>query len=173
LSTGSTRRRRWLPRACAIALIAPAIVFAGFVSPTSGTALPPRPTPAVTPIATPTPAPKLARKPVAAPLRLSHIRLIVTPAQDGLWTVVEWQGADGAWHVVEGWQGTTQAGRKRWAVFERNFGEGPYRWVIYRAPDGEFLGTSAPFYLPNQADVELQVAIQIGALPVSSANSDR
>jgi hypothetical protein len=123
-------------------------------------ALPPRPTPAITPTATLTPSPKPPR-PQPAPLLLSHIRLTVTPAQGGLWTVVEWQGGDGAWHVVDGWQGTVQAGSKRWAVFERNFGEGPYRWVVYAAPGGVLLGVSAPFALPRSAGEELPVLVVV------------
>jgi hypothetical protein len=155
-----TENRRWLHRLGAGALIVALIAGLSLRMPAPVAALPPRPTPAITPTATLTPSPRPSR-PQPAPLRLSHIRLTVTPAQGGLWTVVEWQGGDGAWHVVEGWQGTMQGGSKRWAVFERNFGEGPFRWVVTRAPDGEPLGISAPFYLPRQADIELPVVVTI------------
>lgn len=111
-------------------------------------ALPPRPTPAVTPLPTPTPLPAPVRRQPAEPAPLGHILLTVTPAAEGLWTVVEWQGADGVWHPVAGWQGMLVAGRQRWAVFERNFGQGPFRWVVYGAVDGEVRGVSATFMLP-------------------------
>lgn len=156
-----TENHRWLRRLGVGALIVAAIAGFSLRMAAPVAALPPRPTPAITPIATLTPSPQPSRS-QPAPLLLSHIRLTVTPAQDGLWTIVEWQGGDGAWHVVEGWQGATRAGSKRWAVFERNFGEGPFRWVVTRAPDGERVGISAPFYLPRHADTELPVAVTIG-----------
>jgi len=155
-----TRRHGWLTVSVS-ALIAVAVLASYLFTPTAVDALPPRPTPAVTPTHTPTltPAPRTPR-PTPIPLRLSHIRLVVTPAQDGLWSVVEWQGSDGAWHVVDGWQGTVEAGSKRWAVYERNFGEGPFRWVIYESPAGALVGQSLPFTLPVTAGEELTVYIR-------------
>lgn len=155
-----TWRRRWLTVSIG-ALIASAVLACYLFAPTSVDALPPRPTPAITPThtLTPTPSPRTPR-PTPSPLRLSHIRLVVTPAQDGLWSVVEWQGGDGTWHVVDGWQGTVEAGSKRWAVYEKNFGEGPFRWVIYKSAAGELVGRSLPFVLPTSAGEELTVRIE-------------
>lgn len=156
------RRRRRLTVSIG-ALIMVALALSYVFAPTDVGALPPRPTPAITPTHTPTPTHTLPRTPKPTPplLRLSHIRLLVTPAQEGLWSVVEWQGANGAWHVVEGWQGTVDAGAKRWAVYERNFGEGPFRWVIYDSPTGRVKGVSAPFTLPGNEGEELIVRIEL------------
>ncbi len=156
---GMTRRRRFV---VGVSALIAAVAWASYLfSPTSVDALPPRPTPAVTPTHTPTrtPSPPAPRS-TPAPLRLSHIRLVVTPAQEGLWSVVEWQGGDGTWHVVDGWQGTVEAGGKRWAVYERNFGEGPFRWVLYESAAGEAVGRSLPFMLPETANKELMVRIE-------------
>ncbi|MFN3330879.1 MAG: hypothetical protein ACK47M_00010 [Caldilinea sp.] len=161
MSTHSlTWRRRWLTVSIG-ALIASAVLACYLFAPTSVDALPPRPTPAITPThtLTPTPSPRTPR-PTPSPLRLSHIRLVVTPARDGLWSVVEWQGSDGTWHIVEGWQGAIEAGSKRWAVYERNFGEGPFRWMIYETPAGAPVGQSLPFTLPVTAGEELTVHIK-------------
>ena len=160
----SKHSRNWRQRLTVSvgALIVAAALSSTLLAPTSVDALPPRPTPAVTPTATPTRTPP-ARAPKSTPVpdRLSHIRLVVTPAQDGLWSVIEWQGADGGWHVVDGWQGTVEAGSKRWAVHERNFGEGPFRWVIYRSSAGEFVASSLPFTLPKTAGEELIVRVTL------------
>lgn len=138
-------------------LIAMVLLSGYLLEPAAVDALPPRPTPAITPM----PLPK-APKPMSPPLRLSHIRLLVAPAQEGLWSVVEWQGADGEWHVVDGWQGTIDGGSKRWAVHERNFGEGPFRWVVYDSPAGRVMDTSVTFVLPHSAGEELIVRIEPG-----------
>lgn len=153
-------RRRWLTLSMS-ALFASAVLASYLFTPASVDALPPRPTPAVTPTHTPTltPSPRMPRS-TPAPLRLSHIRLVVTPVQEGLWSVVEWQGGDGTWHVVDGWQGAIEAGGKRWAVYEKNFGEGPYRWVIYESAAGEPVGRSQSFTLPVAAGEELTVRIE-------------
>jgi hypothetical protein len=131
-------------------------------APVSVGALPPRPTPAITPTATPTrTSPPRAPKQTSVHERLSHIRLVVTPAQDGLWSVVEWQGVDGVWHIVEGWQGAIEGGSKRWAVYERNFGDGPFRWVVTSTFDGETVGISTPFKLPDNEGVELLIRVEL------------
>lgn len=134
------------------------IVLAGFAPSRPVNALPPRPTPAVTPTPTPTPHP---RPPRPEPEPLSHIRLTVTPARPGLWTVVEWQGGDGVWHQVAGWQGTAAAGRQRWAVAPRHFGQGPFRWVVYAAPGGAPLAVSAPFTLPATPNQEFLISLTL------------
>lgn len=162
----SNDRMNWRRRCFAVsigALMVSAAASIYLFSPSAVDALPPRPTPAITPTSTPTrtPSPHVPRT-MPAPLRLSHIRLAVTPAQDGLWSVVEWQGGDGTWHVVDGWQGTVEAGSKRWAVYERNFGEGPFRWVVSTARSGKIVGVSTPFMLPGEG-VELLLRIEVAA----------
>ena len=142
------------------ALLLAALLGALLSMPAPVEALPPRPTPAVTPTPTPTPRP---RSPQPEPEPLSHIRLAVTPAQSGLWTVVEWQGGDGVWHEVAGWQGSVTAGRQRWAVAPRHFGQGPFRWVVSAAPGGAPLAVSAPFTLPTAPNQELLIPLTLSA----------
>ncbi len=150
-------RRRWTGLGAGALLLA-MLLGAHLHAPAPVAALPPRPTPAVTPTPTATPRP---RSPQPEPELLSHIRLAVTPAQSGLWTVVEWQGGDGVWHVVTGWQGMTEAGRKRWAVEARHWGEAPFRWVVYAAPGGAPLAVSAPFTLPASPNQELLIPLTL------------
>jgi hypothetical protein len=154
-------RRRW-PGLVATALLLGALLSAQLQTPARVEALPPRPTPAVTPTATPTPIPRPARaRPEPQPL--SHIRLQVTPAQSVWWTVVEWQGGDGVWHEVTGWRGSVTAGRQRWAVEVRNFGEGPFRWVVYAAPGSAPLAVSTPFTLPTAPNQELLIPLTVSS----------
>ncbi len=83
-----------------------------------------------------------------------------------LWTVVEWQGIEGTWHPVEGWQGTLDGitvaengdvvGEKAWWAYEPNLGKGPFRWLVYEGRAGRLIAASDPFHLPelvNQRDV--------------------
>jgi hypothetical protein len=92
----------------------------------------------------------------------AHIILQVPSAPAGLWSVVQWQDSAGGWHDVEGWQGTLDAGgTQRWWVDAKDFGKGPFRWVIYRTQGDEFMAESDPFYLPRTADE----TVMIEALP--------
>lgn len=102
----------------------------------TATALPPRPTPT----AVPTPA---APKPTGG-----IIELQVTGVQDAdLWTLIQWQDADGRWHDVDGWQGALDDGHsKTWWVGAEELGTGPFRWVVQQ--DDAISGVSAPFDLP-------------------------
>jgi hypothetical protein len=46
----------------------------------------------------------------------------------------------------------TLDGQKIWWVAQRDFGTGPFRWVIYEGQGGRLLATSEPFYLPDSAE---------------------
>ncbi len=60
----------------------------------------------------------------------THIEL-VAPEHAGAWSVVQWQDSAGNWHDVEGWRGTLDSqGYIRWWVDAKDFGTGPFRWVI-------------------------------------------
>jgi hypothetical protein len=77
---------------------------------------------------------------------------------------VQWQNVYGVWHDVTGWQGTFDTitagvGTKLWWVAEKDFGSGPFRWVVYRNPGGAVVATSAPFYLPDVAGRTVTVEI--------------
>ncbi len=57
-------------------------------------------------------------------------------------SVVQWQDSNGDWQDIEGWRGTLDsAGRIRWWVAAKDFGSGPFRWVVGEA-------ASEPFNLP-------------------------
>ena len=104
--------------------------------------LPPRPTPVPEEETSDEPS-----RPVGAEIALS-----VVPAQSGLWSVVQWQDANGDWQTVEGWQGALDGGFKLWWVAQKDFGTGPFRWAVYQNAGGEFLGASDPFMLPSEAN---------------------
>jgi hypothetical protein len=80
----------------------------------------------------------------------AYIELHLQSAPAGLWAIVQWQDSAGAWQDVEGWHGTLDAsGSRRWWVAAKDFGTGPFRWVIVQGD--ELLTASDPFYLPQAA----------------------
>ncbi len=79
---------------------------------------------------------------------------LVAPDHPGAWSTVQWQDAAGRWHEVEGWRGhLDRQGVKRWWVSSRDFGRGPFRWVVVNGP------ASGPFYLPTEAYQVVQVRL--------------
>jgi hypothetical protein len=117
-------------------------------------ALPPRPTP-VLPTSTPM---------VSGPSGWAVLELRARPAAAGLWTVVQWQDRLGGWHDVEGWRGTfdeinSGVGNKVWWVARANFDTGPFRWAIYRSPNGALLATSSTFRLPRYDGETVKVEV--------------
>ncbi|MFP4394888.1 MAG: hypothetical protein ACLFTI_06450 [Anaerolineales bacterium] len=81
----------------------------------------------------------------------AHIQVhILAPEALGLWSVVQWQDGEDAWHDVEGWQGPLVDGEIAWWLSAPLFGAGPFRWVIMRSPDGPVVGISQPFWLPDK-----------------------
>lgn len=130
------------------------------------------PIPTLTPTVTVTPAPESAP---AQPAQSSAIVLEARSTADlawaNLWTVVEYQTADGAWQAVEGWQGTFDtvaagAGYKTWDVPSSLFGQGPFRWQVETERNGLTLATSQPFTLPDRAGVRFVVVVTLPAVPV-------
>ncbi|MGD1993228.1 MAG: hypothetical protein PVI59_08555 [Anaerolineae bacterium] len=116
--------------------------------------LPPRPS-------TPTPAVQTPAPAKAAPVGASIVLLITFDddwptrglAWQDLWTVVEWQDENGAWHVVEGWQGGVDkvaghTGRATWWLANDLLGRGPFRWVVYQHQGGPVMVISESFHLP-------------------------
>ena len=77
----------------------------------------------------------------------AHIELVGVEAAGGGWSVVQWQDSHGDWHDVDGWQGDL-AGSRRWWVHPRDFGRGPFRWVVQSEPGGSITALSGPFHLP-------------------------
>ena len=119
-------------------------------------ALPPRPT-----TQPPSPMPIPAKLPAGA-----YIALRVPSASEGLWTVVQWQGAFGDWHDVEGWRGSLPElyvawGRQIWWLGSEHFGTGPFCWLVYDGPDGELLATSESFYMPQSSGEVVRVEVSL------------
>lgn len=88
---------------------------------------------------------------LAARPPVGSIHLKVSGAPATAWTVVQWQDGLGGWHNVEGWRGDLDEGgtQKVWWVLERNFGQGPFRWIVYEKRDGMVWGMSVSFFLPR------------------------
>ena len=133
-------------------------------------ALPPRPTPQPAPISHTT---SPSRPPAGGFIELRFqtnregIRSI--GQWQGLWTVVQEQDGLGNWQSLEeGWQGTFDEfscdrdenvceGKKTWWVARADFGQGPFRWVVYQRRGGEPLAQSETFYLPRSTGESVKV----------------
>ena len=118
--------------------------------PTVHADLPPRPS---TPTPVPTSAPRTS-------VEGAFIELQIENAPSGAWTVVQWQDGLGGWHDVEGWQGTLDdADSKLWWVAPEDLGSGPFRWQVLTAPEGEVVGLSEAFMLPDEEGVFQTVTV--------------
>ena len=85
---------------------------------------------------------------------------IVLRSQAGSWAVVQWVDSAGAWHNVEGWQSSLGPGTgKRWWVDAKDFGKGPFRWVVTDGPGGAMVGASRSFNLPAAANQTVMVTV--------------
>ena len=83
----------------------------------------------------------------------AYIELQVQSPRPGLWTVVQWQDTAGNWHDVEGWRGQLDwSGWQRWAVAAKDFGDGPFRWLVVDGQNGPSLSASPAFTLPTGAN---------------------
>jgi hypothetical protein len=113
---------------------------------------------------TPTPASSKAKdKDDGGPIG-AWLELQAAGAHAGAWSGVQWQTSAGAWENVDGWQGMLdETGRCRWWVAAKDFGSGPFRWVITRGKGGPVLGTSESFHLPASANETVRVVISAGS----------
>ena len=68
-------------------------------------------------------------------------------------------GSDGVWHDVTGWRGHMRGGQVRWQVAEKDFGTGPFRWVVYDKEGGRLLAVSASFTLPDSGSQTVTVEV--------------
>ncbi len=102
-----------------------------------------------------------ATAPVSSNPGVGAILLKVTGAPPTAWTMVQWQDGLDGWHDVDGWQGDVDDGQKLWAVLEANFGQGPFRWVVYEKRGGKVWGASAPFDLPEVAGQQVNVTLEV------------
>ncbi|MCL4262369.1 MAG: hypothetical protein KJ069_04110 [Anaerolineae bacterium] len=127
----------------------------------AGGGLPPRPTTSPTPTTTPviptaTPVP-------ATPTHGAAIRLHTSEPMPGAWTVVQWQNEHGNWYDVVGWRGHLdegQADMKTWWVYPANYGQGPFRWVLYASEGGKQVAVSDSFDMPTRNGQLIVVEIE-------------
>ncbi len=99
---------------------------------------------------------------LAAQPEVGTIVLKAMGAPATAWTVVQWQDGLGGWHDVDGWRGDLDDGngdQKLWAVLARNFGQGPFRWVVYVKRDGKEWGVSVSFFLPRFPGDKIEVSV--------------
>jgi hypothetical protein len=150
-----TRQTRFI---IAIGLIVTAALFIGLLpgTPTVTAAPPPRPTLTPTPYSTPSKGSPFG----------SYIELRLPTDNINLWTVVQWQDAQGGWHDVENWRGildeiNQHKGDKLWWVYPRDYGKGPFRWQVYQSPGGALLATSHSFNLPGDASQRVIVEVTL------------
>lgn len=88
------------------------------------------------------------------------IELQAADPPDGAWAVVQWQNSVGGWEDVDGWQGPLPQ-NTRWWVAEKDFGDGPFRWVMKHGIEGPVLGTSEAFNLPGGANETVRAAVSL------------
>jgi len=116
--------------------------------------LPPRPTPLPTPVPTET-----AVSPVTG--GFIQLQFNTTADKTGLWTAVQWEGVNDAWHTVAGWQGHFKPdGMVTWWVAPADLGKGPFRWQLLDGEGGELLAVSEPFTLPTSDGQVVTVAVE-------------
>ena len=77
---------------------------------------------------------------------LGQIQLTTVP---GAYTVVQWRDGSGRWQDVTGWRAQATNGFVSWTVEKKDFGKGPFRWVVYSADGRTLLGISYEFKLPE------------------------
>jgi hypothetical protein len=110
-----------------------------------------RPAAAQAPERTPVSATQTAEAAAAHPL-VGAVRLSAPEAPVTAWTVVQWGDALGGWHDVEGWRGELDSGQQKvWWVLGKDFGTGPFRWVVLERPGGRVWAISPAFSLPAGA----------------------
>jgi len=158
-----TNREHNLVRGALVAIIGVLLLIVSLpsLSLAAPSALPTRPTrsPTVTPTATPW-APAPFKPQVGATIEL-HVHSAQVPTQ--AWTIVQWQDYSGAWHNVDGWQGTLDAGhQKLWWVADKDLGTGPFRWVVYQDQAGPSLAVSELFHLPDLSGMKVRVDVTLG-----------
>jgi len=89
----------------------------------------------------------------------AYISLQAGGVPAGAWSVVQWQDSAGNWHEVEGWRGLA-ANSSRWWVHPKDFGRGPFRWLVTTGPAGIVTKISPPFYLPTGANETTLVTVE-------------
>lgn len=107
---------------------------------------------------TPTPSPPEKDKDKAASPVGAYIELVGSDVPAGAWVGVQWQDSTGGWQDVQGWQGVI-ATSNHWWVHPKDFGTGPFRWLVRQGPNGPVIGESEPFSLPGEANQTVQIQV--------------
>lgn len=85
------------------------------------------------------------------------------------YTVVQWLAGDGSWRDVMEWRGEMDTDfsniQKIWTVFPRDFGAGPFRWVVYDGRGGPVWAVSGSFTLPGSQEIRLVPARTLTPTP--------
>lgn len=91
----------------------------------------------------------------------AYIEFQVAPTLGGKWSQVEWQDSQGNWYPVDGWAGSLDGqGQRRWWVDAKDFGRGPFRWLVKQGIDGPVIHTSQSFSLPAGIGQTVQIVIE-------------
>jgi hypothetical protein len=95
-------------------------------------------------------------------------------AAEGQRVEVQWGDSIGGWHRVDGWSGSLDKITPQGVPFQRytvgctNFGQGPFRWVVYAA-DGVSLWSVGPnFTLPTVPGTDLMQPFNQQYFPASA-----
>jgi hypothetical protein len=138
------------------------MVIVAALLPAAVEAMPPRP-------------PRATPAPIRVSWRTQIVLLVALPPEviytdwQAIWTVVQWQDAQGGWHDVDGWRGALDelgwCGKKTWDVDERHLGQEPFRWLVYDREGGALLATSLPFSLPITAGDIMEVGVRLDQAP--------
>ena len=97
----------------------------------------------------------------SAPLG-AYIELQTQPLPVGAWSTVQWQDSVGGWQNVEGWHGALgSSGYQLWWVEAKDFGKGPFRWIVIQGNGGPIIGTSDAFNLPAGAGERVKVIVSL------------
>lgn len=132
------------------------LVWAIWLTPVAEAGLPVRDTPTPTPVSS-----KDKDKDDDGPIG-ARLELQASGVPAGVWSVVQWQNSAGNWEDVEGWQGTLdENGSRCWWVAQKDFGDGPFRWVVTQGKGGPVLGTSNSFNLPAGANETVQIGVAL------------
>lgn len=88
------------------------------------------------------------------------ITVFAPGAAQGAPVWVEYQDPSGNWNKVSGWLGTLDqvtadlnVPYKQWTVFQDNFGQGPFRWVVLNLAGTSVWGISDSFNLPPGGNI--------------------
>jgi hypothetical protein len=125
-------------------------------------------------------APETLAEQAAAGFGFATIVVRAPNAPAGAWVGVQWQDEMNGWHDVAGWQGpltlqaTTNVSTRQWAVYPKNYGRGPFRWVVYTSQGGSVWASSTRFSLPDGdgATLAMTLAPKVSVVPAETLSTE-